>query len=404
MDKTTHLPSLITSTPEVPALLDQIRPAWQAKNLINRVKKLLPVDTSSACQRLFNASIHDLREKIIVAGVDIARDAAAQHRLPPISKAEDLEQYPTAKLIDLAYRIGFLSRPEWRKVARCYEIRRDLEHEDDEYEAGIEDCLYIFKTCIEVILSKDPIQLLRVTDLKEVVEEAIPVIPAETLLDDFANAPQPRQEEIIKFLMSYTLDSEQSDIVQQNAYTFLIRLAPSTHSAVKLSIASYFQSKIGRKKIDTRHARVAHAAEIFTYLRQAQRSDFFKTVYKKMRDTGWRWGSNREHGDLLRAFKEIGGIKHCPTPERSRILKWLVQTYLGEPGGVTSWGNVRNVYYSNTAAPIIKEIIHDSRHIICEELQELKKDKDIKKQCRNSHIDRRFETLLDLVEPDEDAT
>lgn len=67
----------------VPALLDQIRPQWQAKNLIDRVRRLAEVDPSSACQRIFNASIHDLREKILIAGVDIAGEAASQHRLPP---------------------------------------------------------------------------------------------------------------------------------------------------------------------------------------------------------------------------------------------------------------------------------------------------------------------------------
>jgi hypothetical protein len=54
------------------ALLAQIRPSWQAKALITRVKALLPVDPSSACQRLLNAAIHDLRDKIIIAGLDVA--------------------------------------------------------------------------------------------------------------------------------------------------------------------------------------------------------------------------------------------------------------------------------------------------------------------------------------------
>ncbi|PCJ41643.1 MAG: hypothetical protein COA81_07065 [Alphaproteobacteria bacterium] len=125
----------------VPKLLLQIRPQWQAKNLISRVRKLLPVDPSSACQRLFNASMHDLREKIVIAGIDIATEAAKQYKLPPVTKSEDIEDYPTAKIIDLAYRMGLLRRAEWRRICRCYEIRRDLEHEDDEYEAGVEDCM-----------------------------------------------------------------------------------------------------------------------------------------------------------------------------------------------------------------------------------------------------------------------
>jgi hypothetical protein len=89
---------------------------------------------------------------------------------------------------------------------------RDLEHEDDEYEAGVEDCVYIFTTCIEVILARDPIHLLRVTDIKVLIEQASAVVPSITLLEDYERAPQPRQEEICKFLISIALDKSQSDI------------------------------------------------------------------------------------------------------------------------------------------------------------------------------------------------
>lgn len=57
-------------------LLDRIRPEWKAKQLVQRVTKLLHADPSSACQRIFNASIHDLKEKIVIAGLDVAAEAA----------------------------------------------------------------------------------------------------------------------------------------------------------------------------------------------------------------------------------------------------------------------------------------------------------------------------------------
>ena len=53
---------------DVQGLMLQIRPEWQSKNLVQRVTKLLPVDPSSACRRLFNAAIHDIKKKILVAG------------------------------------------------------------------------------------------------------------------------------------------------------------------------------------------------------------------------------------------------------------------------------------------------------------------------------------------------
>jgi hypothetical protein len=80
-----NTPVIISS---VDALLASIRPDWQAKSLIKRVKGLLPVDPSSACQRLLNAAIHDLREKIIIAGLDVAQEAASSNGLPQAKKPE----------------------------------------------------------------------------------------------------------------------------------------------------------------------------------------------------------------------------------------------------------------------------------------------------------------------------
>jgi hypothetical protein len=383
---------------EVPSLMDRIRSSWKSKNLIVRVRRLLEIDPSSACQRMFNATIHDLREKIVVAGIDIAKEAALQSKLPPVTSAEDLEHYPTAKLIDLAYKIGFFSRPEWRRISRCYEIRRDLEHEDNEYEAGIEDCVYIFETCINVVLARDPVQLLRVTDVKEIVEESTPAIPNETLLSEFHTAPSPRQEEILKFLMNVALDKTQSDIVQQNAFNFIERLSPLIHNTVRLNLAKYFQDKIGRTTLNRRQALVACATGLLSYLKQTQVIDFFEDVYKNMLKVGTNWDAYDKHSDVIRAFTEVGGFSFCPPQPKKKILKYLVLTYLGSRGGLTRYGHTRPVFFSNTAAPLIEEIITQNRIQVHEELQELKDDSDIKDQCSYTHIARRFESLLDLVE------
>jgi len=386
----------------VPALLDQIRPAWKAKSLISRVQRLVEVDPSSACQRLLNAAIHDLKEKVVIAGLDIAGEAAKQHKLPSVENAEDIENYSTAKIIDLAYRMGLLSRPEWRRVSRCYEIRRDLEHEDDEYEAGVEDCVYIFKTCIEVILNKDPIHLLKVTDVKDIVEESEPVTASEALIDDFAHAPQPRQIEILKFLISIALDKSKSDIVQQNAFSILNGLEPHVQNPVKLEVAQHVQSKVGRAKLERRHVRVALASGSLPYLRQNQLKDFFTEVLEQMKHVSTNWGAYNQHGELLRSFREVGGLEYCPSEVRKEILLWLVLTYIGTPGGVTSYGNVRHVFYSNTAAPIISEIISESAALIREQLNELQTNKTVKRLIADKHIARRMESLIDLAENEED--
>lgn len=313
----TSLPAaeLITSS-EVPTLLERIRPQWQAKNLIKRVHSLLRTDPSSACQRIFNAAIHDLREKIAIAGVDIAQETSATYKLPPVARAEDLEEYPTARIIDLAYRMGLLSRPEWRRLARCYEIRRDLEHEDDEYEAGVEDVIYVFKTCIETVLSRDPIQPLRIRDVKEVIDEPESIVPDQALLDDYERAPQPRQEEICRFLISIALDDKKPEVTQQNAFNLLARVASLTHNQVKLKLVEFLQQRIGRRGLDRRHARVAIASGVMPYLKRADRTSFFEQVYAQMETVGTRWIAHAQHGELLRSFIELGGLHYCPEDVR----------------------------------------------------------------------------------------
>jgi hypothetical protein len=192
-------------TSGVKALMDKIRPEWQGKNLVIRVANLLPVDPSSACQRLFNAAIHDLRKKIIIAGIDIARESAQANKLPPINRPEDIAEYNVSKTIDLAYYMGIISRPEWRRIKRVYDIRRDLEHEDDEYEATIEDCFYIFKTTIESVLSRDPIYIIKLLDIKAIVEQSSAITLDQTIRSEYAAAPTVRQIEIYKFLFSSAL-------------------------------------------------------------------------------------------------------------------------------------------------------------------------------------------------------
>jgi hypothetical protein len=303
------LPSTeLISVSEVPSLLGQIRPQGQAKNLIRRVKILLRTDPSSACQRLFNAAIHDLREKIVIAGVDVAKETADTYKLPPVTRAEDLEEYPTAKVIDLAHRMGLLSRAEWRRLSRCYEIRRDLEHEDDQYEAGVEDIIYIFKTGIEVILSRDPIQPLRIKDVKELVDRPDPLVPDEALLGDYDRAPGPRQEEICRFLISIALDEKRPEITQQNAFNLLTRFASHTKNQVTLNLVDFLQQRIGRRGLDRRHARVAVGAGIMPYLKRADRAAFFGQVLAQMEKVGTRWVAHAEHGELLRSFIEVGGL------------------------------------------------------------------------------------------------
>lgn len=274
-----------------------------------------------------------------------------------------------------------------------------MEHEDDEYEAGLEDFVYIFHTCVEVILSKDPIHLVKLTDFKDLVEQAQASIPNDALLEDFASAPQSRQEKIGKFLLSTALDKDKPDLVQQNAYTALGFISEKMNSHVRTSLGTHLQDKVGRRMGD-RQARVADLAGLMPYIRQAARAAFFSDQFSKMQRVGYDWGGYNEHGELLRSFIEFGGLEACPPEPKWQILWWLVMTYIGKPGGRTQFGNVRKVFYSNSAAPLIKEIIFSDGPGVRHLLDQLRDEKSIKSSLTNPDISRRFEDLVDLVSPE----
>jgi hypothetical protein len=106
--------------------------------------------------------------------------------------------------------------------------------------------------------------------------------------------------------------------------------------------------------------RVCIAAGIFGYLREKQREDFFLGFLARMREVGVAWDAFSKHGGLLRTFQDCGGLIQCPASVRCDIVNWMVLTYIGTQGGTTRWGNVRHVFYSNTAAPLMTSGMHTS--------------------------------------------
>ncbi|VVM35108.1 hypothetical protein, partial [Terribacillus sp. AE2B 122] len=382
--------------------LQRIRPAWHAKQLVQRTMRILPVDPSSACQRIFNASIHDLREKVIMAGTDIAQQAARSYNLPAISSDEDvLERYDTGKLITLAYRMGMLTRPEYRRITRVYDIRKDLEHEDDEYEAGVEDVVYIFKTCVDVILANDPISIIKLTEIKSIVESPDPVTLDHAVIEDFGQAPEPRQTEIYQFLISTALNSSHPDIVRQNCYNALGTLRAYTNRNTILTASRHFvDNRLERRTPLLAEMRVANVSGILPYLRSAHVNSFYEQFLQRLKDTGYHWENHIVHGELLRDLKEIGGLVNCKDELiKGKIMTWLIKCYIGEPGGYGPYGRGRRVFYSNSGAPLSLELLVEDPTINKEEIEKVRtKSQVIRQKIADQYIMARFQEIITAVE------
>ena len=388
----------------VDQLLARIRPEWQAKPLIRRVKKLLPVDPGSACQRLLNAAIYDLRKKIVVAGLDLAKHAANAHKMPPVTKPEDiLESYSTTSVLNLAYRMGILSRPEWRRLDRVYELRRDLEHEDYEYEAESAECVLVFTHCIEIVLSREPVELLRVEDIKDLIQQPDNVTPSPEVLDDFGEAPDPRQVDIAQFLIRTALDDSESDVVRQNAVETLRRVRPFLRNSVKLDLASDFQLRLKRNPLSVTQGKVAAAAGFLPYLKRRHLRQFFDDYATKLLTISHAWEHHSSHGSILNEFEDVGGLVMCPPCEaRERIVRWCILCFIGEPGNRGHYGRNRAVFYSDVGASKIRRLFEAAGAHIKKDVQAAGETKKVKSAISpKPALARRYEKLLDIVEKDE---
>ena len=384
------------SKASIHGLLNSVRPVWRGKGLIKRVERLLPVDPSSACQRLLNAAIFDLREKIVTIGIDIAKEVAKNYKLPPIEKDEDiLEGYSTFNLIDLSYRIGILRRPEWRRIQRCYEIRKDLEHEDNKYEAVLEDCFYIFKSSIEIVLAQDPIETLKLTDVKQIVTEPQRITVTEELLQDYEHAPELRQREIQDFLISNARDSNQPELVNENAIELLRHFRSITKTSVTIESAKKIEQKLGRNPIDLNTANLCHAIGATPYFKSTKVSDLYGFLASRFKKSNSSWG---EQSEITKVFHDLGHFIYCPSNKIDYFLKFLVLWYIGTPGGYGDWGRNRTVFYSNGAAPVIAKILQFRDLNLYERVEKLREDKDVSYHLDNRHILNRFETLLDYAD------
>lgn len=350
-------PQVPAELPPVEQYLARIRPQWQATPLVRRVRVLLPIDPSSACQRLLNAAGHDLRAKISTLGLDLAQEVARQFKLPHVDTEEDLEDYSTSRLYDLAFRLGLLTRPEWRRLHRAYEIRRDLEHEDDEYEASPADVIYILETAIEVVLAKEPVQVIRLDEIAEVVESDGPVVTSPELIEDFQEAPPQRQTEIFKALANWAKDDGRPEIVRSNCFRLLRQFAPMVPVATKIELAEELQLAVGRRTPSLSLAQVSVASGAFPFIQRRYQRPLVQVFLSRFSSINPDWRMHAEHGELLDDFEAAGAFSACPAGAERRVLRWMIEAYLGEPGRRGMLGRNRAVFFSDTAAPRIEAAI-----------------------------------------------
>jgi hypothetical protein len=216
------------------------------------------------------------------------------------------------------------------------------------------------------------------------------------LLEDYKNAPDPRQLEILKFLIATALKSENPDIVRQNAYAMLLHLQPVTRNPAKLELAKHMQEKVGRHGLTLILFKVSNAAGVLAYLKDSSRRDFFAGYLHRLTAIGGGWRAFARHREPLEELEDVGGLTHCPDEVAHGLLGWMVLCYVGTEGGRTSYGHVRPVFYSDTAAPIIERLVGAGGGRVLGMLKALHDDREVKLRLTScKDVAARYEDLLD---------
>lgn len=252
---------------------------------------------------------------------------------------------------------------------------------------------FIFKTTIDVVLSKDPIELLKVTDAKDLIESSTNISVTEEFLTDYKSAPKGRQREITELLISYASDDTKPDIVRENSVELMRHIKPLTEKTVTIEMASILENKLDRAGINLKTAKIGNACGAMGYFKKVRLLDFYGNLKTEVKAIGTDWNTQKTFCTKL---EDIGGLKYCPIEHYEDLLKYLVIFYIGE----RSYGRYsasRPVFFSNGAAPIITRLIENDANKANPILESFRKKKPIKNDIENKYLLRRFEDLIDLT-------
>ena len=211
-----------------------------------------------------------------------------------------------------------------------------------------------------MVLSRQPVQVIQIREIEEVVEGAGPVAASSDLVQDFTEAPEQRQSEIFQRLAFWSMDQSRPELVRSNCYRLLRQFEPLAPNPAKIGLAQQLEQRIGRRAADLETAQVAIASGSFPFIHLRQQRLITSALIARFDAVKPHWSQHPHHGELLDDFQRAGGFAICPTGVDRRVARWFVEAYIGEPGRYGTWGRNRAVFYSDTAAPRIEKILDET--------------------------------------------
>ena len=103
---------------------------------------------------------------------------------------------------------------------------------------------------------------------------------------------------------------------------------------------------------------------------------------------------------LLEEFEAIGGFSSSPDGAVRAIVRWMVEAYVGEPGGFGTFGRNRRVFYSDSAAPRIERLLRAAPLTIKGVVASVSGERSMKSLIASAPQKQRIADLLTITSSD----
>lgn len=374
----------------------KLREPWRSSRLIERVERLVLVDHSCACQKLFNTAIWDIKDKLGDWGEDFVYKIAHSPRNTNRGIENTIEGLSTTELLNLSYKSKLLKFEQWEMMTECYQIRCKLEHEDKRFEVNSLETEKFFNVCINEVLNVEKIEIETIDQFEYLYDTSRIAVPSKVLIDSFAEWSKSKRERTIMFLLDLATDSSISVSVRHNSRTSLMFLRTHLTDDLKKAIANRY-SDPNIQHIDSDLLETLRCIDVLRLIDRSSNSKFFESVYVAMNEVGEEWYKGIKQVEVLQSFTELGSLDECPNRHKVNIFNWLALTFIGQDSGNTAYVSDRNVYFDKDASSFIQRLIREAHFISDRMINDLLLDEIISVRIENSFIAARFERFIELA-------
>ncbi|MEA9840079.1 hypothetical protein [Xanthomonas campestris] len=315
-------------------------------------KRVLPVKGyRSAIGSYWNAVVDDLRRKAIHRSLDLFNKEMKFRKA--IERYEDFQDHVTDHdLIEGAYKIGVLSWEARKMLQQARETRNLFDGHPQSSEPGLLKVLSLISDCNKYVLSEEfPPSIIDISEYIALMDSANFARNELAVDQAFSDLPQVYKSELINRLYSsYEGENISSDLRGNIEFS-----APILWKALTREDKTTIGKRFDKTVLSGDSARIARGQDFMQlvgglmYVSIATRRILVEPIIKSLAAALDDWSEEGSISGDLRSYSSFIPVELLPD-----YVAAITKTYVGYRGSSPQWS--RTTFYSNAAAPIVKEM------------------------------------------------